>query len=124
MNINKIFGWLLLIIGVGIIIWILFFTYNIFNDKASAPEVFKTEESLETEITIDPDVEEDIEVEKILEEQLSQILPADSIINLLNLISWSILAGIMIFGGGKISFIGIKLIDSGAKKKEEKNYNL
>lgn len=120
---NKIFGWLLLIIGVGIIIWILFFTYNIFNAKTSAPEIFKTEESLELETTIDLDIEEELEVEKILEEQLNQILPTDSIINLLNLISWSILAGIMIFGGGKISFIGIKLIGT-ESKKEEKNYNL
>jgi hypothetical protein len=41
---------------------------------------------------------------------LKEILPAEAITKMLNLIVWSILAGIFIFGGSQISSLGIKLL--------------
>jgi len=109
----KILGWGLLIVGVVIIGWTLFSSYNIFTGKTAAPEVFK----VETEGVLTPEgsfpaspAEIQKETEKMIGEQLKKILPADTIPKMLNLAVWSMLAFILIFGGSQISSLGIKLI--------------
>lgn len=114
MKLTKIFGWVLLIAGIITIIWVLYSSYNIFTAKAAAPEIFKAEEKE----AVAPDkgkipttqAELQKEMEKMIGEQLKGILPVDTLPKLLNLISWSIFAGILIFGGAQISSLGIKLI--------------
>ena len=45
-----------------------------------------------------------------IQNALIKILPLDLINNTLNLVSWLILMWILIYGGGKLADIGIKLI--------------
>jgi hypothetical protein len=47
---------------------------------------------------------------EILAEQLKEIFPKESLTKISNLIVWSILAWILIFGGSQISSLGIKLL--------------
>jgi len=104
--IKKILGLSLLFLGLIIIFYSLYSSFNIFTAKTSAPGIFKTEivpsqkngEGLE------------VQVQQMIGEQLKGMLPANSIPQLLNLISWSIFAGILIFGGTQITTLGIKLI--------------
>lgn len=108
--IKKIIGWALLSIGLIIIFWSLYSSYNIFTAKSEAPEVFKiTEEG--AQISQKPgtfDVQE--QMEEMMGEQLKKMLPTDFLPKLFNLIAWSIFAGILIFGGVQVSNLGIKLI--------------
>lgn len=114
MGYKKIIGWTLFIIGLGIILWPLYHSYNIFTAKISAPEIFKIKEE-ENKIqkagirNISPE-EFQIEIQRIIEEQIKEMIPAEFVTKLLNLISWSVFTGILIFGGGKVSAIGIRLI--------------
>jgi hypothetical protein len=111
---TKIFGWLLLLVGLAIIGWTLSSSYNIFTGKAEIPAIFK----IETKETITPttgkipttQAELQKEMGKMIGEQLKEIIPVDTLPKLLNLITWSILAGILIFGGAQISGLGIKLL--------------
>ena len=107
MKFRKIFGWLLLLAGVIIIFWSLYSSYNIFTAKAEVPEIFKIAES-----TLSQKETQDLEaqMQEMIGEQLKGIIPVGSIVTLLNLIAWSIFAGILIFAGGQISSLGIKLI--------------
>jgi hypothetical protein len=112
---TKIFGWLLLLAGLAIIGWTLYSSYNIFTGKAAIPEVFQMPvEKVEAPATKGkiPTTQAEIqkELEKMISEQLKGILPVDTLPKLLNLIVWSILAGILIFGGAQISGLGIKLL--------------
>lgn len=109
---QKFFGWALLFAGVAIIFWCLYSSYNIFNNKAPLPEIFKIEEKKATPTKKVQGLESQMEekVKEMLGEQFKAILPADSIPKLLNLISWSVLAGILIFGGSQLASIGIKLL--------------
>lgn len=115
MKFLKIFGWVLLILGLIVIFYSLFNSYNIFIAKSQPPTVFKIGEREKTtlsqkEIAQGPkEAAEKIAEEKV-QEQLATMMPVDSLPKLLNLISWSILAGILIFGGAQISSLGIKLI--------------
>lgn len=114
MKIKKIIGWVLLVSGLIIIFWALYSSYNIFTVKAPVPEIFKIEREIEiperdkTTPTSPEELQE--EMKKIIQEQIKEIIPPEFLSKLLNLISWSIFAGILIFGGSKISGIGIKLI--------------
>jgi len=107
---TKIFGWVLLVVGVAIIGWALYSSFNIFTAKAALPEFFgmPAEEQIPTQKGATQDVQ--AQLQEMIGEQLKGILPADTLPKLLNLIVWSILAWILIFGGSQLSSLGIKLI--------------
>lgn len=117
MNIKfqKLIGWALLFAGVAIIFWCLYSSYNIFNNKALLPEIFKIEEKKATPTKKVQGLESQMEekVKELLGEQFKAILPTDTVPKLLNLISWSILAGILIFGGSQLAGVGIRLLREG-----------
>lgn len=100
--IKKFFGLALLFAGLAVIFYGLYSSYNIFTAKNQAPEIF----TIEKKNVVSPSGQ----IEQLLQEQLRGILPTDSIPKLFNLISWSVLAGILIFGGAQISGMGIKLL--------------
>lgn len=110
----KIFGWILLLIGLAIIGWTLYSSYNIFTGKAALPEIFEIPKeevkapAAKGQITGIQDIQ--VQMEKMLSEQLKGFLPADTVPKMLNLIVWSMLAGLLIFGGSQIAGLGIKLI--------------
>ena len=109
MNINKILGYVLLIGGLLVIGFTLFQSYNIFTDKASPPLVFKTQ-NIESAPKKTNSLDLQKQMEELIKQQLGQVLPAETLTKFLNLFSWSILAGILIFGGGQIAGLGIKMI--------------
>ncbi len=106
-SIKKFSGLFLLLLGLVVIFYSIFSSYNIFTAKAAPYEVFKVEEQTSSQMG-----GEGIEaqIQEMIGDQLKGILPFDSISTLLNLIAWSIFAGILIFAGAQISGLGIKLI--------------
>jgi hypothetical protein len=114
MDYAKIFGWIVLIAGLLIIGWTLMYSYSIFTGEIEVPQVFKApgQETVGQKeggaMTLEEQLQQQMQM--AIGEQLQGMLPADSIVTLLNLVAWSILAFILIFGGGQISGLGIKLI--------------
>jgi hypothetical protein len=113
MNLTKPIGWLIFFFGLSIILFTIYQSFVIFTGKSPPPELFKPSEK---EIALQkkkvPTSLEELQkqIGEILAEQLREIFPIESITKILNLISWSILAGILIFGGSQISSLGIKLL--------------
>lgn len=111
---SKVPGWFLLVFGIGIIVWTLYSSYNIFTGKVIAPEVFEIEEKVEIPVPTKAPETPQAQMEKMLQEgiqeHLEEMLPANVVPRFLNLASWSIFVGIMIFGGAQIASLGIKLI--------------
>ena len=109
----KVFGWLLLLIGLIIIGWTLVSSYNIINLKTEVPEIFKieAEQSDQSGKTLSlTQAQLQQELEKMIADQLTDFLPPDFLARTFNLIAWSIIAFILIFGGAQISGLGIKMI--------------
>lgn len=108
---KQVSGWLLLILGALIIIWTIWSSYEIFTDKKPVPEIFKIQKEQEgigeRGGGLSPTEEQ---IQQVIKEQIGTIIPLDFIPKLFNLISWSIFAGILIFAGGKLSTLGIKLL--------------
>ena len=118
MDSKNIIGWVTFSLGILIIAFALNSSYNIFTGKASVPEFFKFEEKKATapttqngQIPTSPEALQQ-EIGKMLGEQLKGLLPEGFLPKILNLFVWSMLAGILIFGGGQISGLGIKLLRS------------
>ena len=107
MNFLKIIGFSLLIVGLVIIIGTLICSYNVFTGKAELPKLFTVQEKKEA-TTTQASIEH--EIEKMITGQLEEVLPSDFMPKTFNLIAWSTLAFIFIFGGSQISGLGIKLI--------------
>ena len=109
---NKIIGYALLIAGLLLITFTLYQSYNIFMAKVSVPIVFKVQVPISPSKTNNGDNLQDLQkqLNKEISKQISQMVPADTLPKILNLLSWSILAGILIFGGGQIANLGIKMI--------------
>ena len=110
MNINysAIAGWILLIAGLVIIAWTLVYSCNIFLAKTEVPELFVSQQTSASQGSGLLDIQG--QIRNVVSEQLPSALPSDFIARILNLAAWSILAFILVFGGGQISSLGIKLI--------------
>jgi hypothetical protein len=106
METNKIIGYILLIIGLLLIIMPLWQTYNIFTGKTMPPQVFMRPVALKA----NPNVSA-LDVGGQIQNALIKIIPVDLIDNTLNLASWLLLMWILIYGGGKIAEIGVKLLN-------------
>lgn len=110
-SIKKFLGIGLLAVGLVIVFYGLYSSYNIFSAKAPAPQLFTAEP---VQVSSDKTGVE-AQLQGLLQEQLKGFLPTNSIPQLLNLMSWSIFAGILIFGGGQVAGLGIKLIKWNAR---------
>lgn len=104
---KTIIGWLLLLIGLLIIAWAIWSAYGVFTGQKAVPEIFSPA-SQEGNGGSGSDIER--QIQQTIQEQLKNILPAETLPQLLNMIAWSIFMGILIMAGGKISGIGIKLM--------------
>jgi len=105
---SHIFGWILLILGVAVIGWTLMSSYNIFTGQSALPEFFESPGETLSPKETGNEVQD--QLQQMIGEQLQGLLPANSIPQFFNLIVWSMLAFILIFGGSQISGLGIKLI--------------
>lgn len=105
MEINKIVGIVLLIIGILLIVIPLLQTYNILTGKTMPHQVFKTPlVPVETKAST-------LDIQGQMQNALIKILPFEFINNILNLIVWLLLVWILMYGGGKIADIGVKLLN-------------
>ncbi len=108
MKLTKILGLVLLILGLAMILYTTFYSYQIFTGAILAPELF---EFATPEIDTNPNIFDlDAQFEKIIGSRLQQMIPSGSIAKIFNLASWSILAGILIFAGSQIANLGVKFL--------------
>ena len=116
MAISKIIGWLSFLTGIVIIGSTIYFTYNIFTGEAATPQIFNFES--EPQELVEEEVSGiEAEIKKMLSEQLTNLIPLDSVTKFANLATWTVGAWILIFGGSKVAELGIKLISVPSNKE-------
>ena len=112
---KKIIGWLLLAIGVLIICWGVWSSFEIFTVRAPVPEIFKVSQTREVSLPQTKSQEGlqgkiQQQMQQTIKEQFEKMLPPGFMPKIFNLISWSIFITILVFAGGKISWLGIQLL--------------
>ncbi len=115
MRFEKIIGYLLLIVGLGIIVFSIYYAFNVFTGKTLPPEIFKIEKKQESQLpskgqTPLNQAEIQKEIDNALQEKIGEILPAEFITKLFNVVAFSVFIGILVFAGAQISGLGIDLI--------------
>jgi len=103
---NKIIGYVLLAVGLLLIILPLWQTYNIFTGKAMPSQVFQKPIALQQNPNVGA-----LDIQGQIQNALIKIVPIDFIDNTLNLATWLLLLYVLIYGGGKIAEIGVKLLN-------------
>ena len=107
---NKIIGYILLIAGLALIVFAVFQSYGIFTGKALPPVIFKVSsfQGASQKSTEPSDLQG--QLQNVVNQQIGQVLPPEILPKIFNLAAWSFLAFILIFAGGTIASIGVKLI--------------
>ena len=109
MNTKHVVGYILLATGVLLIGYALFASYGIFTGNSRAPEIFEEPNGSQPARSSDAQTPEQ-QLDALMQQQLAKLLPQDTIVKTLNLFTWSIFAGILIFGGMQLGSLGIKLL--------------
>jgi len=104
---ERILGFFFLCLGVAIIGFALFSSFQVFTAKTAAPQIFS---ALDQQETAKPTSELEGQLQNVLSQQLKGFIPADTVPKILNLSVWSLFLGLLIFGGGQIAGIGVKLL--------------
>jgi len=113
MTFNKITGAVLLFLGLVIIFYSLYSSFNVFTAKAEPPTLFSFQTAKIEETKNEAQTPEEMQAElakDILAKQLKEMIPADYLQKIFNLVTWSIFIGILVFIGSNISGLGIKLL--------------
>ena len=111
MKFRKIGGWLLLVVGLAIIGWALFFSYKVFTGEIEPPTLFQFEQNNDVAVSqaIGMQITEN-QIKEMIGAQLGGMIPLNAFPKLLNLAAWLLLAVIFIMGGSQIATLGIKLL--------------
>lgn len=99
----MILGWILLLGGAAVLIWTLVFSYGIFSGGTEPFALFTPQEIA---------TEEGSEQEEMIFRQISQFMPPEHIAMMMNLVAWTLFAGIAVFAGAKASSLGIAILKS------------
>lgn len=113
--VKKILGGILLGVGILAIGWGVFDSYLIFTAKKQAPQIFKAPVLTQQPVSGSPEAM----AQQMVQEQLGKLLPAGSITELLNLISWSIFIGLLFLAGSKVAGIGVKLLQGQGRDNQQ-----
>ena len=106
---QKILGLIILILGLALIFYAIFSSYNIFTGKSQPPDIFKAvSQKLASPSQGAASPQE--QVQSMVQQQLEAMLPADTLQKVLNLLSWSFFAWILILGGAQVAGLGINLL--------------
>ena len=110
MKLSKLLGIIILFIGLSIIFWGIYQVFEVYSQTINPPSFFKPISDTKEENLNLPGTDLNSQIRSVIQEQLNKILPRNYITKLLNYITFSILIGIFIFAGYRISIIGVKLI--------------
>lgn len=111
-TIKIIVGWVLLALGVGIILWSAWVSYSIYSGSREAPQIFEAPEALDGLSQKEMAGNEQEKMQQAISEQLNQLMPQDSLPKMFNLAVWSMYVFILIFAGGKVATIGVKILSA------------
>ncbi len=108
MKTERVLGFLLLLVGLSVIGYTLFASFQIFSNKAAPPQLFSEERAAASLKTGAKDLQG--QIEGAIGDQLKAFIPSSAIPRMLNLLAWSFLASLLILGGTQVAGLGIKLL--------------
>lgn len=104
-TVRQLLAWVLIVIGLGIVFWDISSSYNYFTAQEKFPQVFAENKTAETE-TIGTGTTIQDQIGNVVKEQIKEMLPENTVTQLLNIASWIIFASFLLWAGGKLVGMG------------------
>jgi len=106
----KYLGIVLILAGVFLVFYAMFFSMEIFFLEKEPPEIFKADDLPISQEHVEEEVEEE---SALTTEELSEKIDVEDffpINEVLNVLAAAVFSGIIIFGGSKLAIIGVSII--------------
>ncbi|MFA5714630.1 MAG: hypothetical protein WC998_02730 [Candidatus Paceibacterota bacterium] len=104
-TVRQFLGWVLVILGLGLVFWDISSSYYYFTAQKEFPQVFIESTPTQNNVPATGDTIQD-QVGKVIKEQIGQLIPENTVTQLLNISSWMMFASFLLWAGGKIIGIG------------------
>ena len=104
-TVRQFLAWVLIIIGLGIVFWDISSSYYYFTAQKEFPKVFSANEpSGSTNVQSSTSIEG--QIGNVIKDQIKQLIPENSVTQVLNISSWIMFASFLLWAGGKLIGIG------------------
>jgi hypothetical protein len=106
LNFKRVLGWVLVFVGLIIVFWDISASYYYFTAKQEFPQVFVLT-AVEKKDTPSAGVfDPEALAGQIIQEQIGQLIPANTISLLLNMSAWILFATFLVYAGAKVVGLG------------------
>ncbi|HNY36150.1 MAG TPA: hypothetical protein PLD14_00200 [Candidatus Pacearchaeota archaeon] len=114
-TIRQFLASVLITAGLFVVFWDITTSYYYFSAQKEFPQVFVNNQTTTTGngATTGTDIQN--QIGNIVKDQISQMIPENTVTQLLNMTSWIIFASFMLWAGGKLFGMGSDLL----KKRQE-----
>jgi hypothetical protein len=111
-TIRQFLAWILIIVGLFVVFWDITTTYYYFSAQQEFPKVFINNETATTvNGTTGTGIQD--QIGNIVKQQISQMIPENTVTQLLNMTSWITFASFMLWAGGKLVGMGSDFLKKG-----------
>jgi hypothetical protein len=111
-TVRQFLAWILIIVGLFVVFWDITTSYYYFSAQQEFPQVFiNNEMTTATNGTTGTGIQD--QIGNIVKQQISQMIPENTVTQLLNMTSWITFASFMLWAGGKLVGMGSDFLKKG-----------
>ncbi|MFZ3057952.1 MAG: hypothetical protein WA092_02805 [Minisyncoccales bacterium] len=111
-TVRQFLAWILIIVGLFVVFWDITTTYYYFSAQQEFPKVFiNNQTNTITNGTTGTGIQD--QIGNIVKDQISQMIPENTVTQLLNMTSWITFASFMLWAGGKLVGMGSDFLKKG-----------
>jgi hypothetical protein len=111
-TVRQFLAWVLIIMGLLIVFWDISSSYYYFSAQQEFPKVFLNSQVSTTMNTSTGNAIQD-QIGSIVKDQIKQMIPENTVTQLLNMTSWIIFASFLLWAGGKLVGMGSDFLKKG-----------
>ena len=111
-TVRQFLAWILIAMGLSIVFWDVSTSYYYFSAQKEFPKVFLDSQKSVTDSSSTGNAIQD-QIGNIVKSQISQMIPENTVTQLLNMTSWIIFASFMLWAGGKLVGMGSDFLKKG-----------
>ena len=111
-TVRQFLAWILIIVGLFVVFWDITTSYYYFSAQQEFPKVFINNQAVTTTNgTTGTGIQD--QIGNIVKNQISQMIPENTVTQLLNMTSWITFASFMLWAGGKLVGMGSDFLKKG-----------
>jgi hypothetical protein len=114
-TVRDFLAWILIIIGLFIVFWDITSSYYYFSAQKEFPKVFLNNQISNTTNSVPTGNLIQDQIGTIVKDQIKQLIPENTVTQLLNMTSWIMFASFLLWAGGKVVGLGNDFL----KKRQE-----